>query len=84
MLGTKPVVVMETITELGAVPFAGPAEIQAELRARVTAQFKVPPPVLVICKVWERGKKGSDWMAVKLNEVGESEMKAGVGGAETV
>ncbi len=65
--------VMATTTVLGAVPEAGTAESQLELRALAKDQFKVPPPVLVICRFWEAGRE-PDCTAVKLNEAGEREM----------
>ena len=69
-------VVTETVTLLvgAAVPLTGVAESQVALCFLLTVQFKVPPPALVIRKVCERGKKGSDWMALKLNDEGEREI----------
>ena len=80
MLGTNPVVIVAMLTVLGAVPEAGVAESQLEFRALATDQLNVPPPELVICKFWVKGKE-PDCTAVKLNEAGENEITAGVGGA---
>ncbi len=76
-------VVMETATVLGAVPEAGVAESQLELRALTADQFRVPPPVLVICKFCPEGR-GPDCTAVKLKAVGEREMTGEGGGVDTV
>ena len=68
--------VTETITVLGAVLLSGPAESQLEFWALATVQFKVPPPVLVICRFCDTGKEPL-WMALKCMAVsGESEMKS--------